>query len=75
MYFLPSSVDVKVNLTPLKVYKLRISIPQSFYCMQSSSGNKRSVRVQSGLSARLVDEKELVDKNYHKFKGFLNRND
>jgi hypothetical protein len=57
------------------LWQLRISIPQSFYCMQSSSGNKRSVRVQSGLSARLVDEKELVDKNYHKFKGFLNRND
>ena len=27
--------------------------------------------MQSGLSARLVDEKELVDKNYHKLKESL----
>ena len=26
-------------------------------------------------SARLVDEKELVDKNYHKFKEYFNRID
>ena len=31
--------------------------------------------MQSGLSARLVDEKEVVDKNNHKFEESWNRID